>query len=179
MRWPQEGTHSERLFLLGMNDRVFPRVVREDAFLRDRDRTVLAESLGFKIDEKITGFDEEALLFALLRHSARDRVYLVYQRADEKGRPLLPSSLLIGLCGGWTGIYRAGDQCTFAFGRTCDGSILFSRRRDRTRNPLALFASGPGHSIRLVGIIFLVGVVSSWTQRDSFLEAKFCRRGTF
>ena len=82
------------VFLLGMNDQVFPRVVREDAFLRDRDRRVLAESLGYKIDEKMHGFDEETLLFALLRHSARDRVYLVYQRADHTGRPLLPSSLL-------------------------------------------------------------------------------------
>lgn len=83
------------LFLLGMNDQVFPRVVREDAFLRDRDRTVLAESLGYKIDEKMNGFDEESLLFALLRQSARDQVYFVYQRADHKGRPLLPSSLLM------------------------------------------------------------------------------------
>ncbi|WP_447962516.1 PD-(D/E)XK nuclease family protein [Nitrospira sp. Ecomares 2.1] len=85
------------VFILGMNDQVFPRVVREDAFLRDRDRRVLAESLGYKIDEKMHGFDEEALLFALLRHSARDRVYLVYQRADHKGRSLLPSSLLTEL----------------------------------------------------------------------------------
>ncbi|GJL60263.1 MAG: hypothetical protein NPIRA03_31200 [Nitrospirales bacterium] len=82
------------VFILGLNDQVFPRVVREDAFLRDGDRRVLAESLGYKIDEKMHGFDEEALLFALLRHSARDRVYLVYQRADHKGRPLLPSPLL-------------------------------------------------------------------------------------
>ncbi len=87
------------MFLLGMNDQVFPRVVREDAFLRDRDRTVLAESLGYKIDEKLNGFDEESLLFALLRHSARDRVYLLYQRADHKGRTLLPSSLLMECAG--------------------------------------------------------------------------------
>ena len=82
------------LFVLGMNDHVFPRVVREDAFLRDRDRKVLAESLGYKIDEKLNGFDEEALLFALLQHSARDHLYLLYQRADQNGRPLVPSSLL-------------------------------------------------------------------------------------
>ncbi|MEO8324765.1 MAG: PD-(D/E)XK nuclease family protein [Nitrospirota bacterium] len=93
------------VFILGMNDQVFPRVVREDAFLRDRDRRVLAESLGYKIDEKMHGFDEEALLFALLRHSARDRVYLVYQRADHKGRPLLPSSLL-------TELMRDGPGCS-------------------------------------------------------------------
>ncbi|MGP0593939.1 PD-(D/E)XK nuclease family protein [Nitrospira sp. T9] len=88
------GQSFKTVFILGMNDQVFPRVVREDAFLRDGDRRVLAESLGYKIDEKMHGFDEEALLFALLRHSARDRVYLVYQRADHKGRPLLPSPLL-------------------------------------------------------------------------------------
>ena len=82
------------LFVLGMNDHVFPRVVREDAFLRDCDRKVLAESLGYKIDEKLNGFDEEALLFALLQHSTRDHLYLLYQRADQNGRPLIPSSLL-------------------------------------------------------------------------------------
>ncbi len=82
------------LFVLGMNDHVFPRVVREDAFLRDKDRRVLAESLGYKIDEKMTGFDEESLLFALLQQSARDHVYLLSQRADQNGRPLIRSSFL-------------------------------------------------------------------------------------
>ena len=82
------------LFVLGMNDHVFPRIVREDAFLRDRDRKVLAESLGYKIDEKLNGFDEEALLFALLQHSAREHLYLLYQRADKNGRPLIPSFFL-------------------------------------------------------------------------------------
>ena len=82
------------LFVLGLNDHVFPRIVREDAFLRDRDRKVLAESLGYKIDEKMAGFDEEALLFSLLQRSARDRLYFLYQRADQNGRPLIPSSLL-------------------------------------------------------------------------------------
>ncbi|MEX2492968.1 MAG: PD-(D/E)XK nuclease family protein [Nitrospirales bacterium] len=88
------GRPFKTLFVLGMNDHVFPRVVREDAFIRDRDRQVLAESLGYKIDEKMTGFDEEALLFALLQQSAQDHLYLLYQRADENGRPLIPSSFL-------------------------------------------------------------------------------------
>ena len=88
------GRPFKTIFVLGMNDHVFPRVVREDAFLRDRDRRVLAESLGYKIDEKMTGFDEEALLFALLQQSARDYLYLLYQRADGNGRPLIPSSFL-------------------------------------------------------------------------------------
>ena len=82
------------LFVLGMNDHVFPRVVREDAFLRDQDRKVLAESLGYKIDEKMMGFDEEALLFALLQQAAKDHVYFLCQRSDQHGRPLIPSSFL-------------------------------------------------------------------------------------
>ena len=88
------GRPFKALYVLGMNDHAFPRVVREDAFLRDRDRKVLAESLGYKIDEKLNGFDEEALLFALLQHSVQDHLYLLYQRADQNGRPLIPSSLL-------------------------------------------------------------------------------------
>ena len=103
------------LFVLGMNDHVFPRVVREDAFLRDRDRKVLAESLGYKIDEKLNGFDEEALLFALLQHSAQDHLYLLYQRADQNGRPLISSSLLRDYLDG-SGTQRSDLELTFPVG---------------------------------------------------------------
>ena len=103
------------LFVLGMNDHVFPRVVREDAFLRDRDRKVLAESLGYKIDEKLNGFDEEALLFALLHHSAQDHLYLLYQRADQNGRPLIPSSLLRDYLDG-SGAQPSDLELTFPVG---------------------------------------------------------------
>lgn len=82
------------LFLIGMNEKAFPRVVREDAFLRDRHRRVLAETLGYKIDEKLAGYDEEQLLFTLLCRSAGERLFLSYQRADESGRPLAPSPYL-------------------------------------------------------------------------------------
>jgi ATP-dependent helicase/nuclease subunit B len=103
------------LFVLGMNDHVFPRVVREDAFLRDRDRKVLAESLGYKIDEKLNGFDEEMLLFALLKHSARDHLYLLYQRADQNGRPLTASSLLRDYLAG-SGAQSSDMELTFPVG---------------------------------------------------------------
>lgn len=103
------------LFVLGMNDHVFPRVVREDAFLRDRDRKVLAESLGYKIDEKLNGFDEEALLFALLRHATRDHLYLLYQRADQNGRPLIPSSLLRDFLES-SGVQRSEGELAYPIG---------------------------------------------------------------
>ncbi|BFU96971.1 MAG: conserved protein of unknown function [Nitrospira sp.] len=88
------GLPFKALFILGLNDKVFPRYIREDAFLRDRHRHVLDATLGFKIDEKLAGYDEESLLFALLCRAASSRLYLSFQRADETGRALTPSPYL-------------------------------------------------------------------------------------
>jgi len=88
------GLPFKALFILGLNDKVFPRHIREDAFLRDRHRRVLDATLGFKIDEKLAGYDEESLLFALLCRAAGSRLYLSYQRADDAGRTLAPSPYL-------------------------------------------------------------------------------------
>ncbi len=82
------------LFVLGMNEKLFPRYVREDPFLRDRQRVVLESTLGYKIDEKLAGHEEELLLFELLSRSATNRLYLSYQRADESGRIMAPSGFI-------------------------------------------------------------------------------------
>ncbi|MGC3973738.1 MAG: PD-(D/E)XK nuclease family protein [Nitrospira sp.] len=82
------------LFIVGMNEKMFPRYIQEDGFLRDSHRLVLSETLGYKIDQKLQGYGEEALLFELLRAAARERLYLSYQRADAAGRPLAPSGYL-------------------------------------------------------------------------------------
>ena len=82
------------LFVLGLNEKVFPRYIREDAFLRDGHRRVLDATLGFKIDEKLTAYGEETLLFHLCCQAASQRLYLSYQRADESGRMLAASPYL-------------------------------------------------------------------------------------
>jgi ATP-dependent helicase/nuclease subunit B len=82
------------LFVLGMNEKIFPRYVREDPFLRDRQRAVLESTLGYKIDEKLAGHEEELLLFELLSRSATNRLLLSYQRSDETGRVMAPSSFI-------------------------------------------------------------------------------------
>ena len=82
------------LFVLGMNEKLFPRYVREDPFLRDRQRLILESTLGYKIDEKLGGHEEELLLFELLSRSATNRLYLSYQRADETGRVMAPSGFI-------------------------------------------------------------------------------------
>ncbi len=84
--------------VLGLNEKLFPRYIREDAFLRDRHRRVLDATLGFKIDEKLGGYEEEALLFELLVQGAGRRLYLSYQRADEAGRVLAVSPFLGDVC---------------------------------------------------------------------------------
>ncbi|MBD0315562.1 MAG: exodeoxyribonuclease V subunit gamma, partial [Nitrospiraceae bacterium] len=96
------GLPFKALFVLGLNDTVFPRYIREDPFLRDRHRRVLDETLGFKIDEKLAGYDEEAVLLALVRQAATDRLHISYQRADDQGRLLMASPYvtdLVTLCG--------------------------------------------------------------------------------
>ena len=85
------GVHVRALFVMGLNDQIFPRVVREDAFLRDRQRLVLESTLGYLIEEKLAGHEEERLLFEILSRAAQTRLFLSYQRADEDGRIMVPS----------------------------------------------------------------------------------------
>lgn len=113
------------VFVLGLNEKVFPRFIHEDAFLRDRDRLVLEKTLGYKMDEKLAGYDEESLLFALLRGAARDRLYVSYQRADAEGRPLAASPFL-------TGLEPAGGDAEAA-------AVLCLPRRSSDRWPLPQF----------------------------------------
>ncbi len=80
------------VFLLGVNESRFPRNIQEDAFLRDDVRRVLETDLGYKIAEKLEGYREEELLFALLTNSAKEELTILYIRSDDEGKPALPSS---------------------------------------------------------------------------------------
>ena len=79
------------LFLIGLNEGIFPRTIREDAFLRDRSRRVFAQVLGYKVSEKLGAFDEEKLLFSLLVEAVQERLYCLYNRSDESGRAVTRS----------------------------------------------------------------------------------------
>lgn len=79
------------LFVVGVNENVFPRKIREDAFLRDPVRRFLDVNLGFKVPEKGAGYEEEQLLFYLLVNSASESVTLLTQRSDQHDRSAIPS----------------------------------------------------------------------------------------
>jgi ATP-dependent helicase/nuclease subunit B len=85
------GARFRALFIVGLNEGVFPRTIREDAFLRDRDREILERDLGYKVSQKLAGFDEEKLLFTLLVNAAEERLFCSFQRSDDSGRVLAPS----------------------------------------------------------------------------------------
>ncbi|MFQ5849034.1 MAG: PD-(D/E)XK nuclease family protein [Candidatus Binatia bacterium] len=91
------GVPFRALFVLGLNEGMFPRIIREDPFLRDDPRRILQTVLGYKVGEKLAAFDEERLLFTLLVGAARERLYCFYQRSDETGRALTPSWYLTEL----------------------------------------------------------------------------------
>ncbi|MFA5140989.1 MAG: PD-(D/E)XK nuclease family protein [Elusimicrobiota bacterium] len=86
------------LFILGMQEGMFPRAVREDPVLRDPARQALRDAGGFWISLKGAGHEEEKLLFASLVRSASRRIYCSYARSDEDGRPNIPSGYLLELC---------------------------------------------------------------------------------
>jgi len=88
------GLRFRALFIIGLNEQIFPRFIREDAFLRDRQRQVLASTLGFLIEEKLAGHEEERLLFELLCRAATHRLHLLYQRADQNGLAKSPSTFI-------------------------------------------------------------------------------------
>jgi len=92
------GTSFRALFIIGLNEGLFPRTIREDAFLRDRERQLFETVLGYKVATKLGGFDEERLLFTLLVGATKERLYCLHQRNDQSGKPLAPSWYLEELC---------------------------------------------------------------------------------
>lgn len=85
------------VFIPGLAERIFPSPISQDPFLGDRDRRELnAVSRGAVVlAEKSERLDEEALLFALARESARDELVCSYPRFEEgTGRTRIPSSFL-------------------------------------------------------------------------------------
>jgi len=85
------------LFVLGLNEKEFPRTIYEEPFLRDHVRRSVSEILGNFIPEKLRGFDEERLLFYFLLNAAKEHLYLLYERTDEEGKPRAPSHYLLDI----------------------------------------------------------------------------------
>lgn len=80
------GLRFHTLFVLGLNSHAFPRFILEEPFISDAARRDVFEVRGHKIAVRHEGYDEERLLFHLMRRAATDRLVLVYQRTDADGK---------------------------------------------------------------------------------------------
>jgi ATP-dependent helicase/nuclease subunit B len=88
------GLTFDHVFFVGMNSGLFPRVPREDPLLPDDLRRRLVESTGRPLVVRAEGLEEERLLLSLLTGSARTKICISWQRADETGKARTPSPAL-------------------------------------------------------------------------------------
>ncbi|MBM4054631.1 MAG: hypothetical protein FJ264_08165 [Planctomycetes bacterium] len=98
------------LFLIGLNEKEFPRAIFEEPFLRDHTRRRLSEVMGNHIPEKLMGYEEERLLFYFLLNAAQERLYLLYERSDETGKPKTPSHYIMDIRQNIKRIYSCNED---------------------------------------------------------------------
>ncbi|PYT11745.1 MAG: hypothetical protein DMF51_14745 [Acidobacteria bacterium] len=88
------GLWFDAVYLIGCNADLFPRRAAEDPFLPDGDRRLLREKHRVPLPIKLAAHDEERLLLAHILGSARRRLTVSWQRADESGKARVPSLAL-------------------------------------------------------------------------------------
>jgi hypothetical protein len=79
------GVSFDYVFVVGLNQEVWPLRTSEDPFLPDATRSAIRSTTGAGPNPK-KGRDEEVLLFTLALRSAKQKLDLSYQRADADGR---------------------------------------------------------------------------------------------
>jgi ATP-dependent helicase/DNAse subunit B len=85
------GQQFRAVFLIGLLEKVFPRQIREESFLRDHERRVLAAGLDHKLAERLPMQSTERFLFYSALAAATECVFLSYPTADESAKDSLPS----------------------------------------------------------------------------------------
>ena len=91
------GLSFKAVFLLGLNDKVFPLLMPEDPILRDYYRYILRDVLGYWINQSLDRGDEEKLLFFAAVSSAQEKLYVLYARRADDGKEVSPSVYLAEL----------------------------------------------------------------------------------
>lgn len=79
------------VFVLGVNEKVFPQIVLDDPIFRDRYRYIVRDVLGYWVSQKAERTQEERLLFFSAVTAAQERLYVSYATNGEDGKTLVPS----------------------------------------------------------------------------------------
>ncbi len=88
-------THKVKaVFIIGLNDGVFPSSRKEEGFLNDNDRSAL-EKMGIELaKDSIANLYEEQFSIYKAFSTAEEEIYLSYPVADKEGTALRPSNLI-------------------------------------------------------------------------------------
>lgn len=82
------------VFIIGINDGVFPSINKDEGFLSDKDRENLKEQ-GMQLAKTTTDrlYEEQFNIYKTLT-VAEDKLYLSYTSSDSEGRTIRPSVLI-------------------------------------------------------------------------------------
>ena len=82
------------LFLIGLNDGVFPAAAKDEGFLNDEDRRILKD-FGYELaSDTLEQLYEEQFNVYKAFTIAEERLILSYSSSDKEGKTLRPSSLI-------------------------------------------------------------------------------------
>jgi ATP-dependent helicase/nuclease subunit B len=90
------GLPADRVFILGLGERSFPRLAAAEPIFDEQERQSL-RTMGLDLRGIADRLPDEMLLFHGLVTRPRRRLVLSYPAVDEKGQALLPSSFLASL----------------------------------------------------------------------------------
>ena len=84
----------DTIFILGLNDGIYPSVANEEGFLNDSDREILKQN-GIEIAKGTVEnlYDEQFNIYRAFTTAER-QIYLSYLSADKEGKALRPSILI-------------------------------------------------------------------------------------
>lgn len=104
------GLGFKAVFLLGMNEKVFPQLIPEDPILPDRYRYILRDVLGYWIGQKAERIDEEKLLFFTASCAATERLYVSYACRNSDGKEAVPSVYVAELARACGKVWSADEK---------------------------------------------------------------------
>lgn len=82
------------LFIIGLNDSIFPRIIDKEGILNDSDRMALSvKGYSLASDTKAAAIEEQLLIYITL-NSTKEYLKLSYPIADYEGRALRPSIII-------------------------------------------------------------------------------------
>ncbi len=106
------GISSPVVFIMGLNDHVFPKAPENNGLLSDADRKYLKDlKIELAPDNEYLNYEELAILYSALT-AAGDRLYLSYALHDESGKTVFPSPVIQKIKSVFPKLTEDGDLLT-------------------------------------------------------------------